>query len=683
MRLLRVLPELSPGGLVCCEMEHARLDADTHLAFDALSYMWGSDLTHGTILVNDRAFAVRENLWGFLKIARCTRPYQWLWIDALSIAQANDNEKEQQIRLMRDIFKSAERVLIWLGSGHEAIESLMHLAQNDALAAHISLIRAKRDASNRQTLAHIGRTVLPRPNCHYPLDFQKNNPGVIAKDTDNFDRSWRTGAWEQDYKGCGDLGRIREELYYGDEILFQGTRALDRHPYWSRVWIIQEVFLSSKRTLLCGKWKLSWDQYHDLMQLFLPDIMQSRCSWKASLCQNNCYAHLHVHKNVYYLPHLREGRIPKDSDVAAILQRFDTTYCSVAHDHVYGVLALSEIIQYFPVDYNSGMVELLLNTFLFCITDSFVRDPDSTLRLPRASFSESGRSNFGNYLARKLQSISLERTKGSMSLFNPMVDLSVTESLCGAWKIFNISWLLAWFESRRSSLISTGLAGNLLTVFAEHIESFELIFLETNITYFDVIHDIILIIRETPLGRRVIGRATIERNLSIPYEIPVPRWKHEGWMVCAVILDTYGPDGLPGAEMLSPSLNESSRSSQYEDNNDNSPVDTSEDHAPSEMCEHHPFAADEAFFDSYTFGDAWARFLLGSGCRECSWKRHLAEIYFHDIRAAVILFMLPDSQSMREIAFPMLSSMDETNAFRDIKCYAITSGQADILTHAG
>lgn len=43
MRLLKVLPNLSRDGLVRCEMQHVRLEDDTPVSFDALSYKWGSD----------------------------------------------------------------------------------------------------------------------------------------------------------------------------------------------------------------------------------------------------------------------------------------------------------------------------------------------------------------------------------------------------------------------------------------------------------------------------------------------------------------------------------------------------------------------------------------------------------------------------------------------------------------
>jgi hypothetical protein len=38
-----------------------------------------------------------------------------LWIDALCINQDDVNERTQQVRMMGDVYSSAEQVIIWLG----------------------------------------------------------------------------------------------------------------------------------------------------------------------------------------------------------------------------------------------------------------------------------------------------------------------------------------------------------------------------------------------------------------------------------------------------------------------------------------------------------------------------------------------------------------------------------------
>ncbi|EAT84924.2 hypothetical protein SNOG_07458 [Parastagonospora nodorum SN15] len=43
----------------------------------------------------------------------------WWWIDSLCINLTDGNEREQQVRIMADIYKRAKRAVIWLGEEKE------------------------------------------------------------------------------------------------------------------------------------------------------------------------------------------------------------------------------------------------------------------------------------------------------------------------------------------------------------------------------------------------------------------------------------------------------------------------------------------------------------------------------------------------------------------------------------
>lgn len=83
--------------------------------YDALSYMWGDDSLLHSIYINDQLFHVRQNLFDFLQTARRLDWSNALWIDALSIDQNNSSERNRQVRMMTDIYKSANTVHAWLG----------------------------------------------------------------------------------------------------------------------------------------------------------------------------------------------------------------------------------------------------------------------------------------------------------------------------------------------------------------------------------------------------------------------------------------------------------------------------------------------------------------------------------------------------------------------------------------
>ena len=82
----------------------------------ALSYAWGNDVSPRTALVNHKSMLIGQNLDGALRHLRCglTEPAK-MWVDAICINQHDIEERSSQVLLMKDIYTSAERVLIYLG----------------------------------------------------------------------------------------------------------------------------------------------------------------------------------------------------------------------------------------------------------------------------------------------------------------------------------------------------------------------------------------------------------------------------------------------------------------------------------------------------------------------------------------------------------------------------------------
>lgn len=87
--------------------------------YEALSYTWDNDasLPHQmlNISLNNRCFQVTENLESALRCLRHESLPRVFWIDAICINQADDVEKEQQVKKMYEIYKNARQVVVWLG----------------------------------------------------------------------------------------------------------------------------------------------------------------------------------------------------------------------------------------------------------------------------------------------------------------------------------------------------------------------------------------------------------------------------------------------------------------------------------------------------------------------------------------------------------------------------------------
>jgi len=97
-------------------------DADTSsaLSYAALSYTWGSpNDKHWRIWVDGKPVLVRDNLYTALQTLRDQQISTTLWIDALCINQNDVYEKNHQVGLMAQIYRTAERVKVWLGPEDE------------------------------------------------------------------------------------------------------------------------------------------------------------------------------------------------------------------------------------------------------------------------------------------------------------------------------------------------------------------------------------------------------------------------------------------------------------------------------------------------------------------------------------------------------------------------------------
>ncbi|KAF2028259.1 hypothetical protein EK21DRAFT_15676, partial [Setomelanomma holmii] len=89
---------------------------------------------HPFILIDGRQTRIRANLRDALLEIRLEDRPRIVWIDALSINQADTEERNHQVKIMRDIYKGAGQVIVWLGSAHgdsaTAMDLLVHLADD-------------------------------------------------------------------------------------------------------------------------------------------------------------------------------------------------------------------------------------------------------------------------------------------------------------------------------------------------------------------------------------------------------------------------------------------------------------------------------------------------------------------------------------------------------------------------
>ena len=133
IRVVCIQPDLD-NGFIQCQLKHVEIDSE----YACLSYMWGSDKKSKQIRVNNQRFNVTGNLWKFLKSWRQHKKMhpmetQHIWIDAICINQEKTEEKNHQVGMMGEIYKSATVILAWLGEGELDIEEALIMIDGMAL----------------------------------------------------------------------------------------------------------------------------------------------------------------------------------------------------------------------------------------------------------------------------------------------------------------------------------------------------------------------------------------------------------------------------------------------------------------------------------------------------------------------------------------------------------------------
>ncbi|KAH7361241.1 heterokaryon incompatibility protein-domain-containing protein [Pyrenochaeta sp. MPI-SDFR-AT-0127] len=135
IRLLRFSqPE---DGVFVGKLQTFRLANAPH--FFTASYVWGEKTdSKTTIHLNTGPLPVLSSLVPFLHMVTHHDDFddkEWWWIDSLCINLTDGHEREEQVRIMAEIYKRAKRAIIWLGEEIDegsdctgAIEFLHYLA---------------------------------------------------------------------------------------------------------------------------------------------------------------------------------------------------------------------------------------------------------------------------------------------------------------------------------------------------------------------------------------------------------------------------------------------------------------------------------------------------------------------------------------------------------------------------
>jgi hypothetical protein len=117
-RLLLLHPSPELDDPIHCSVREITMDGQHRHPYEALSYVWGAPTGDQEIICHGKTLMITANCLAALRHLRLRTRDRPLWVDSISIDQESIPERNQQIKLMGDIYKNAERVLIWMGEGN-------------------------------------------------------------------------------------------------------------------------------------------------------------------------------------------------------------------------------------------------------------------------------------------------------------------------------------------------------------------------------------------------------------------------------------------------------------------------------------------------------------------------------------------------------------------------------------
>lgn len=227
-------------------METASLD-DRHLPeYMALSYCWGGSEVTTNIVVNQCNFKVTANLDSGLRQLRLRR-YRCIWVDAISINQADKEERGFQVQLMQRIFSRAALVISWIGSVEDdTAEAVKFLLERSSSTLTLSDSNSGNLREASRSPSRSPRIGIDRRGIHFRNKSPHESPRYSR--LEKAKKTWIRNQWS-----------IIQDFFNQD--------------YWKRVWVIQEVAVARNLNVIYGNSEISWDDVAAAIVLWKETLM--------------------------------------------------------------------------------------------------------------------------------------------------------------------------------------------------------------------------------------------------------------------------------------------------------------------------------------------------------------------------------------------------------------------------
>ncbi|KAF5023719.1 hypothetical protein F66182_4223 [Fusarium sp. NRRL 66182] len=162
--------------------------------YEALSYVWGDTSPARYISIDEEDMEITPNLYSALVHLRDTQEVRALWVDAVCINQAVHGERNQQVRIMGDIYRSARQVIVWLGDAADDSHLVFEHLKDDTVQQSLLHPPPPEDAKRKAWNALIKRPWFYRTWVIQEITLARRAVVMCGEDSTlwrNRDESWK------------------------------------------------------------------------------------------------------------------------------------------------------------------------------------------------------------------------------------------------------------------------------------------------------------------------------------------------------------------------------------------------------------------------------------------------------------------------------------------------------------
>jgi hypothetical protein len=277
IRLLRISqPE---EGVFVGKLQTFLLASAPH--FFTASYVWGNTRESGTTIhLNTGSLPVLPSLVPFLRMITQHDdfdPQNWWWIDSLSINLSDGHERQEQVRIMAEIYRRSKRAIIWLGEQEE-----------------------------------------PGSDCTAAIEFLHTLASLQAAYAGD-DQAMRRSL--EDPKFVSNCAAVSNLLF---------------RPWWTRVWTLQEFVLPKEAKLYCGMQSITRGKFKSaIYSIFLCSTISS--DFEHELVPRKAFDGAFNRRRIHQLHTQADS---KGIGLVAIMAYLGNHAASDSRDRIFSVLGL-------------------------------------------------------------------------------------------------------------------------------------------------------------------------------------------------------------------------------------------------------------------------------------------------------------------------------------------------------